>query len=1340
MSEFADRSFRLITTSRDALSDAESRLYALIAPRLDGSRSVRTLVTELEHLADAAEIIALLRRLEALGYIAEAQPMVTQSPKNADIATATIDPATVTLSEERLREVLSRTPPRSAPTPNAPQGNEPMPERLGPYRVVRRLGSGGMGVVYEAVDEERSQRVALKTILGCAPERLLQFKAEFRQLTRVVHPNIGAPYELMADGATWFFTMELIDGTDFLGHIHGPEGAQVGAPLRAEVEARVREAFRQLILGVGALHEAGLLHLDLKPSNVLVDRHGRLVILDFGLARELDPDPFAPLLRASVQGTPSYIAPEQVMGQPASTATDLYSVGMMLFEALTGQIAFHGDSIAEILRARTLRDPPRCSSLRPGVPPDLDELCTRLCERDPLARPTLKELGRALDLAEGQAHEPAAHAFISRAAQLDALARAAEEAARGGPILLHVRGLSGIGKSAIVQRFMESRERSTNVALSGRCYEWESLPYKGFDAAIDALYRSLRAKPEAEQAAILKDDGPMAALLFPVLQALPGLRAAPPPASTRDIEPAEQRQAAFRALKRIFARLGPVILVLDDLQWGDIDGARLLAELVAQPDAPHLLVIASYRADEAAQSPFLRELAALREAGGLDVQEVELELGPLSPEDTRSLAALLLGPSADPAQVEAIAAESGGSPFFLEQLAQYALAAGGREARSISLSRVVDARLTKLPAKARRVLEVIALAGRLPEQDLALTAAGVAHHDRHGTLNPLRAASLIRTRGPRGTDAVEVYHDRLRACVVAELPPAERRSLHGAIAHALEAKGGIEPDALAHHFHEAGEDARAHGYAALAADAAFAALAFDRAASLYRNALAWGGAREGSRRLELRLAESLLNAGRCAEAAGAYLEAARAVNGRERSHLLGRAAQAYFAGSHFEDGEHVARPLLRELGIGYPDSPGRALASLLYQLAWLQVRGIKFTPRPADAIPPEQLLPVDLCWAIGSALGPVKVLAGFDFYLRSLLLALRVGEPRRVGRALALLGASLAATGGGPLAARGESYLSRAEALARELDDPYLLGVTSIFRGLAEVSGLGRWNLVTESAERGVRILSEKCTGVSGELDTGISLALKALEQLGEIRELGLRAATLAREASERGGAYAQMIGGGYLAILHLSEGDVGACRTQSRRSFEPWVRYGFTVQQYYAVRIEALCQLYEGRPEGAAAELERAWPEFERARLLQMSLCRIEIFSLRAIIALSHAGGPFWKRALRLRACRRDAAALAAERRVDGPPYAALIRAAIAAAEGERGRAASLLDESIGGFAAAGMDLCAFCARRRKGELLGDRALIAEADAWMAARGIRDPERWSRLYAPPFPAAIGSS
>ncbi|AUX27713.1 ATPase AAA [Sorangium cellulosum] len=1334
MSDLSDRSFRLITRSPDALGGAERRLYGLVAPLLDGTRTVRALVTELEQQADAAEIEALLRRLEALGHIAEARPEGPQRPPLAEATTATMASGTVTLLAERPRAPPSPTPPRSAPA----RDDEPMPERLGPYRVVGRLGSGGMGVVYEAVDEERGQRVALKTILGCAPDRLLRFKAEFRQLTRVVHPNLGTPYELMADGDTWFFTMELIDGTDFLSHIRGPEGTQADAPLGAAEEARLRAALRQLVQGVAALHEAGLLHLDLKPSNVLVDRRGRLVILDFGLARERDPDPFAPFLRASVQGTPSYIAPEQVLGQPPRTATDWYSVGMMLFEALTGQMAFEGASVAEILRARTLRDPPRCSALRPGLPPDLDELCARLCERDPLARPTAEALGRALGLAADPAGEPAEHAFLGRAAQLEALERAFERAAPGGPVLARVRGLSGIGKSAVVQRFLASaRARRPVTVLSGRCYEWESLPYKGLDAAVDALCRALRGRPEAEQAALLQADGHEAAQLFPVLRALPGLDAAPRPTPPRELDPVEQRQAAFRALKRILARLGPVVLALDDLQWGDVDGARLLAELVARPDAPHLLVVVSYRDDEAAQSPFLRELAALREAGGMDVPEVEVELGPLDPEDARRLAAALLGPSAAPAEAAAIAAESGGSPFFVEQLARHALAARAGEAPRISLARVVEARLSTLPDEARRALSVIALAGRLPEQDLALTVARIDSDDRHGVLNLLRATSLIRTRGPRGTDAVEIYHDRLRACVVAELPPAERRALHGALAGALEAKGGVEPDTLAHHFHEAGDDARACGYAAEAAEAAFTALAFDRAAALYRSALAWGGARDGSTRLTLRLAESLFCAGRCAEAAGAYLDAAGSASGRERRDLHARAAQAYLAGTHLEEGTRVARPLLRELGIGYPGSPGRALASILYHLARLQLRGVDFTPRAADAIPPEQLLPIDLCWAFGSALGPVQVLVGFDFYLRSLLLALPLGEPRRIGRALAFLGASLAATGGGPFAARGEAYLRRAEALARELDDPYLLGITSVFRGLAEISGLGRWNLVLESAERGVRILNEQCTGVSAELDAGISLTLKALEQLGEIRDLGLRAATHVREASERGGAYAQVSSSYYVALLRLSEGDVDASRAHLRHSIGPWLRHGFTVQQYYAVRFEALCDLYEGRPERAAAQLERAWPEIERARLLQVSLCRIELFSLRAIIALSREREPFWRRARRLRACRRDADALAAERRVDGPPYAALVRAAIAAAGGERDHAAALLDESIAGFAAAGMHLCATCARRRKGELLGDRAQIGEADAWMAARGIRDPERWSRLYAPPFPAAI---
>src|SRR5689334_10222061 len=202
----------------------------------------------------------------------------------------------------------------------------------GRFQLLERLGGGGMGVVYAAHDQALDRRVALKTLRCADPAAIYRFKAEFRSLVDVAHPNLVTLHELTMAAGEWFFTMELVKGSNFLSWVRRP------AP-------RLRIALLQLAEGLSALHAAGKLHRDIKPSNVLVNGEGRVVVLDFGLVTELVPRERQPW-DLQFAGTPHYMAPEVLGGEAASPASDWYSVGVMLYEALTGCVAFRdGDPL-----------------------------------------------------------------------------------------------------------------------------------------------------------------------------------------------------------------------------------------------------------------------------------------------------------------------------------------------------------------------------------------------------------------------------------------------------------------------------------------------------------------------------------------------------------------------------------------------------------------------------------------------------------------------------------------------------------------------------------------------------------------------------------------------------------------------------------------------------------------------------------------------------------------------------------------------------------------------------------------------------------------------------------
>ncbi len=576
------------------------------------------------------------------------------------------------------------------------------------FRVQRQLGAGSFGTVYEVFDRERGASVALKALKQADPAAIYRFKREFRALADVTHPNLVELYELMSDGTRWFFTMELVDGVPFLSHVRGGaprslKGSTVAYPLEAMRQAdtveseiqiarpglapapafdRLRSLLLQLAEGLSALHAAGRVHRDIKPQNVMVTRDGRVVILDFGLVAELAPPRLDRSSGLHAVGTPAYMSPEQAKGLTVGEASDWYSVGVILYEALTGVLPFHGETIE--LLARKLRDepvPPR--ELVPGIPEDLDLLCRQLLRREEKERPSGAEIlqrlrggeraSRPSIVASSPSSRPAP--FIGRKEHLAALHEAFARTKEGRVATLLVRGRSGMGKSTLVRRFLkELAERdSTCIILSGRCYERESMPYKALDSMIDALSQYLRGLPPHEAEALLPHDVLTLARLFPVLKRVEVVsqarRRGPEIPDSQEL-----RRRAVAALRELFTRLADrvsLVLFIDDLQWGDADSAALLSAILRPPDPPPLLLIGCTRDENRGapgSGPFLTAQASSLEDDPLPSPE-ELFLDQLTPEEAEELARGLLGGGRSAAEAaHAIAIESRGNPLFLDEL------------------------------------------------------------------------------------------------------------------------------------------------------------------------------------------------------------------------------------------------------------------------------------------------------------------------------------------------------------------------------------------------------------------------------------------------------------------------------------------------------------------------------------------------------------------------------------------------------------------------------------------------------------------------------------------------
>ena len=713
---------------------------------------------------------------------------------------------------------------------------------IGRFEIVRTLGRGGTGAVYEAFDPLRRERTALKILHGRGPSQLYRLKREFRALAALRHPNLVALHELSVAHEDPFFTMDLIEGVDFVTYVRSGSSADGRAH-----DARLRAALLQLGEGVHALHAAGKLHCDIKPSNVLVEAGGRVVLLDFGLVHDARDEG-----RHAAEGTPAYMAPEQARGA-ACEASDWYSFGLVLRDAL-GDAGSHGSALAQ--------------------------LAARLLEPEPARRPGFDEITAIVGGAPQRRAEPRAASgkpapFVGRKAEL----RRLEDAlvcSRQQPCLLLVRGEAGAGKSALLSEFVRvALAPAQALVLSGHCYEREAVPYKALDSIVDELSRHLMSVPST--AAALPSPADRAALLhvFPVLGRVEWLRdGAVQPA----IHPVELRARAFSALKRIFVQLAaerPLVLRIEDLQWSDADSGRLLGALLCEEDSPAMLVVASDRTDARLVNPTIEELRTVSELAPRPLAVAELELGTLLPDEALALAGLLLDGHTPAHGAAQLAAESRGNPLLLTELARFVVE-GSRDAdfELPSIEALLQRRIEPLSLESRLVLELLAAAGRPLPAGVVARAAGL-DGDAYAELGALRAARLAHAIARGGDELFVLEHDRIGEVVLNAIDEDARSALHGRLARAIALDPRAQPELLIEQYVGARMPLEAARCARGAADHALASLAFARSAQLYEHALelaAWSADERAE--LHRNHAVALEHSGRTLAAASAFARAA----------------------------------------------------------------------------------------------------------------------------------------------------------------------------------------------------------------------------------------------------------------------------------------------------------------------------------------------------------------------------------------------------------------------------------------------------------------------------------
>ena len=727
------------------------------------------------------------------------------------------------------------------------------------YRLESELGRGAMGTVFRATDLELLRPVAVKILMERMPgtsstgspgrtqdsDQRSRFLREARAAAALNHPHIVSIYDVGEDHGFPFFVMELVDGPN-LGQTP-PHDLQHIVDFACQICAALEHA-----------HTNSIVHRDLKPANVLLSGT-RVKLADLGLAL---PARGSRISRAgTIVGTASYMAPEQAMGKAVDGRADLYALGVLLYEMITGRLPFSGDdplaTISQHLHAPVV--PPRV--LRPDLPRALETIILRLLAKDPAQRfATAAETSTALRASLNETAEEIDEAggavvlldalsrgrLIARAAELAEARELWRRAQEGRGHCLLLSGEPGSGKTRLAREVIVQATLDGAVVLSGACYEYEAtMPYLPF---VDAFRRWIREqKDDARLKETIGDHASQIAKLAPEIES----RLGPFPAR-HELPAHEERFLFFDAVTNVFARLAQrqsLLFYLDDLHWADSGTLLLLSHLIRNLHAERVLIVASYRDTELDRT---HPLAKALVDWNRERFTTRIGLKRFNVEETRAQIAALLDDNISGDFSAAVYRETEGNPFFVEEVMKALIEQGsvrresGRWQRCSltdlvipqSVKEAIGNRLDRVSAECNDTLRAAAVLGKKFTIDELMAA--VDGRNENKLLDALDEAVAAQLLAAEGSEAFVFTHDKIREVLYEELNPIRRRRLHLRTAEGLEQhreKAPVAVETLAHHFIHAGEYERGLTYAKQAAAEAERIFAYDEAIAAYGRAL-----------------------------------------------------------------------------------------------------------------------------------------------------------------------------------------------------------------------------------------------------------------------------------------------------------------------------------------------------------------------------------------------------------------------------------------------------------------------------------------------------------------------
>ncbi|QEG39758.1 serine/threonine-protein kinase [Roseimaritima ulvae] len=1177
--------------------------------------------------------------------------------------------------------------------------------RIRGYRIQRLLGQGATGAVYSAVDAASNSQVALKVLLRPEANTINRLKRGFRALAEVFHPNLVMLYGLHQYEDQCFISMEQVDGLPLLKAI-ASEDIHDAKAFYNRLNAILREAGRAL----HALHSNQLVHRDIKPNNILIDRTGRLRLIDYGMVGSFDPvwDPDGH--RAYVAGNQKYMAPEVLSKQNYPPGSDIFSLGRVIAKVARSCHPY-GKSIR--LDSEKL--------LPIDMPKSLKNLIRRMLSVEVKERPTAWEVasaaGGASEATVSTLVNPWQLQIVGRDDSMQHVRRWLSRLVSGQSKRLHITAPPGIGKSRFLSAVAEQlQEHKWLQIFESRCRRREEVPLQAFDEMLDALAR----RYSSVNAGRLELDPVSSQILraaFPVLRGV--LKKADEVPRDRSLGRVEANDAAVQLTAQI-CRHGPVIIIIDDLQWADQDSLTLLHKL-EQEVSGVLGVITASRDDF--QPPHLSATD-------------QLKLRPLTmDESTKMLRTHLMLRRIDlpDAIVERFVRLAAGNCHHLLQLAACVSAFDSQELASwadggpLNIRQLWQRRFAQLTSDQRIVLTSMVAAGGPVDLGDVLSVTELGDAGRRAVASLLQE-NWLNERVQ--THHIEIFHDTIAEALVEFLPPDQLRNAHAQWAARLIASEKAVPAArIAGQLIESDQKEAATPYAIRAAEEAMQRFAFGEAARWHHRAAELLDGAEAVEHLRL-AAEAFTVGGQSAQAAKTYLQLAGHPHEPYQERARGLAADSFLRAGEIHKARDATARLAKQLGLPQPKPQWLSTLWIVTNLIRMRLRGGYRLPQPA-AGQEDGHARAEACFRITRALSVYDNIYAAELLTTGLLKLKHFDAIRdcvHSGSAYVAFGSYT------PGWWRRDSVRLLGEVMQAAQRD----GSPDSLAHALNATGFHHWMLcefadsLTPLEESG-DLYRNQC---KGRIFESVHTALATLTScffLGRVEQLIQSSQAMIRDARDRDDQFTLHVATtGFAATALLFLGETRSVKQFNRSSAAPGRREN--PQMFHALQTIALVfqKLYAGYPQQAAKLLEVHRRSFRRSGFFRLQLGRVSWSWLKANAALQVALSADESNAKRwLQEASQQAHRLAAENLPFATLASNLTFARVAELQGQTESAKTLYREAAGAADQQQLEPFRLAALDGLDALGRNRRVDTRLHDFLLTANVHDPAASEKLYVP---------